>query len=327
MPVEAAAGAELAGMDIHLARQPRGGSIGGVLTGAAEAPGGGMVMLQHADDFQHMSVGGGLGVGPDGHFLFTNLQPGTYRLIGSHQDDKTRLYSQPVDVHLEGADVTNLSLVLAPGGELAGKLEMAGSPGKEKPSVGLVTVLTGSGETPPSAQVDASGMFRIANIPPGSYRVNVTPMPENAYVKSVRLDGVEAPDGELDLSRAPQGASLKIVVSPNGGQVSGKLLDKDGEPLGAVPAMVILVADPKEMDLERSLKMVKDGTYRFQGIRPGKYRLLAFDADQFGWGPDFLEMAKKLAAPAEEIEIKEGDRQAKDLKLVAVKDADAKPSQ
>jgi hypothetical protein len=38
-------------------------------------------------------------------------------------------------------------------------------------------------------------------------------------------------------------------------------------------------------------------------------------------------MVKKLAASAEEIEIKEGDRKVKDLKLVGKEDTDAKPSQ
>ena len=118
---------------------------------------------------------------------------------------------------------------------------------------------------------------------------------------------------------------MKIVVSRNGGQVSGKLLDQDGEPLGAMPAMVLLAADPKEIDLERSLKAAEDGTYRFQAIRPGKYRLLAFESDQFADGTDFLESVKKLAAAAEEIEIKEGDRKVKDLKLLAKGDADGKP--
>src|SRR5208283_4523330 len=106
------------------------------------------------------------------------------------------------------------------------------------------------GQSPTSAEADQSGAFRIADLAPGRYRLKVTPMPENGYLKSVRLDGVEAADGELDLSRAAQGLSLKIVVSLNGGQIQGKLLDKDGEPLGAVPAMVLLVADPKEIDLE-----------------------------------------------------------------------------
>jgi len=326
--VEAAAGAELTDMDIHLVHQPRGASISGMVTGAPDAAGGSTVMLLRSDDPRHLGLAGSTGSDKDGHFLFSNLPPGTYRLLGWHANDKTNLYSQPMDIQLESGDVTNLSLVLAPGGELDGKVEMAAGQGKEKLSVSLELLPFGSfGEPPPSAQADQNGAFRIAGIAPGRYRLKVTPLPENGYLKSVRLDDAAAPDGELDLSRAAQGLSVKIVVSRNGGQIEGKLLDKGGEPLGAVPATVLLAADPKEIDLERSLKTAEDGTYRFQAIRPGKYRLLAFEPGQFGDGPDFLESVKKLAAAAEEIEIKEGDRKVKDLKLLAKEDADGKRAQ
>jgi hypothetical protein len=326
--VEAGAGAELTGIDIHLARQPRGLSISGMVSGGAEAPGGSLVMLQQGDDQRHMGLVSNTGTDRSNHFAFPELQPGAYRLFALHSFDKTRLYSQPVDVHLGGGDVTGVNLVLAPGGEITGKLEMAGGLGAEKVSVSLEGMAAGFfGGSNPSAEVDQTGGFRIADIAPGRYRVKVAPTPENAYLKSVRLDGAEAPGGELDLSRGAQGSLLRIVVSPNGGQVEGKLLDKDGEPVGAVPVMTLLVADPKDIDLERSLKVVEEGAYRFQGIRPGKYRLLAFDRFLLADVPESSEMIKKLAAAAEEIEIKEGDRKVKDLKLLVKEDADAKPRQ
>jgi hypothetical protein len=327
--VEAAAGAELTGIDIHMARQPRGLSISGTVSGATEGPGGSMVMLQQGDDPWHIDTAGATGVGPDGHFRLTNLQPGTYRLCAFYAFSETRLYSLPVDLRLEG-DVTGVNLVLAPGGEMTGKLEMAGDPWPEKLTVSLEPAQNGSmimEESALSADVDAAGAFRIGGIGPGRYRVKVLPLPENAYLKSVRLDDADAPDGKLDLSHGAQGSSVRIVASRNGGQVSGKLLDKSGELVGPLPAMVLLVADPKEFDLDRSSKMIEDGTYSFQGIRPGKYRLVAFDRLLLELDPDSRETIKKLAAAAEEIEIKEGDRRVKDLKLMVKEDASAKPRQ
>jgi hypothetical protein len=327
--VEAVPGAELTGIDIHLVRQLRGFAIAGTVTGAPEGSFGGMVMLQQGDDSRRMNAMSGSGTTPDGHFLFSNLQPGSYRLTALHFTDKNRLYSQPVDVRLESADVSNVNLALGPGGEVVGKLEMTGSPGAEKLSVGLEITSPGFGASAPSAEVDQSGAFRITDIAPGRYRVNVAPLPENAYLKSIRLDGAEAPDGEVDLSHAAPGASLKIVVSRNGGQISGKLLDKDGQPLGALRVFVLLVPaglDTKEIDLQRSLKSFDDGTYRLQGIRPGKYRLLTFDPDQFTANGEFLETVEKLPAGAEEIEIKEGDRKVMDLKPIVKEDGDAKPA-
>lgn len=264
---------------------------------------------------------------PDGRFLFTNREPGTYQLLGYQTNGKTKLYSQLVDVNLDGGDATGVNLVLAPGGELHGKFEIAGGTGAEKFSVSLEPgPRSYSGSPPPSAEVE-QGVFHITDIAPGQYRLKVTPFEENAYVRSVRLDDVETPEDDLDLTRSAPGTSLKIVVSRNGGQISGKLLDKDGRPLGDVPAGVLLVEDPRKIDLERSFKTVEDGTYRFQAIRHGKYKLLAFDYREFGWGDDLLETLKKLAAAAEATEIKEGDRKVKDLKLTVREGADAKASE
>jgi hypothetical protein len=55
--------------------------------------------------------------------------------------------------------------------------------------------------------------------------------------------------------------------------------------------------------------------------------LVAFDRLLLELDPDSRETIKKLAAAAEEIEIKEGDRRVKDLKLMVKEDASAKPRQ
>jgi hypothetical protein len=326
--VEATAGAELTGVDIHLARTALGGSVSGTVNGVAEGDGYTMVVLQQVEGTEGIRSTTSTSAAPEGHFLFANLAPGAYRLLALHRGDKTKLFSQPVDVNLEGSDVSGVNLALAPGGDVNGKLELAGGASTEKLSVGLMLKpYDYFGDAAPSAEVDAAGAFHISGIAPGHYRVRVTPLTENAYLKSVRLDDAEASDDDLDFSRATPRTSLKIVVSRNGGQIAGKLLDQDGEPLGAAPAMVVLAADGKDVDLQRSLKVVDDGTYRFQAIRPGKYRLLASDAAQLGWGDELAESVKKLAAAAEEIEIKEGDRKVKDLKLTVKEDADAKAAQ
>ena len=54
------------------------------------------------------------------------------------------------------------------------------------------------------------------------------PLPENAYIKTMQLDGAPSSDGEIDLSRGARGSRLRLVVSANGAQISGAVLDKDG---------------------------------------------------------------------------------------------------
>ena len=66
-----------------------------------------------------------------------------------------------------------------------------------------------------------------------------------------------------------------------------------------------------------------DSRYVFQNLRPGKYRLLAVDAFDFtnlAGAKNPEEFAKALRAASEEIEVAEGVRMVKDLKVVAKED-------
>jgi hypothetical protein len=167
-------------------------------------------------------------------------------------------------------------------------------------------------------EVGKEGAFRFALVPPGKFKPVVEPMPENAYVKAVTLDGKPAPDSVLDLSQGAGGSRVKITVSRAGAQVSGRVLGKDGEPaVGLV--QVFLITDVKQIQ-EDDAARVTDGKYSFQSVRPGKYRLFALDVveliQNFS-GADENEIMKSFFNGAEEIEIKEGDRIAKDITAIA----------
>lgn len=131
-------------------------------------------------------------------------------------------------------------------------------------------------------------------------------------MKEVALDGTAAADDVLDLSRGVGGSRLKITVSLTGGRISGRLLDKDGDPAQG-PMMVFLATDPKQ----RSFVRVSDGRYSFKAIRPGKYRLFAVDLLEAMPAIDGTgnsgETMQQLFDAGEEIEIKAGDTVSKDI--------------
>ncbi len=49
--------------------------------------------------------------------------------------------------------------------------------------------------------MDRDGKFSIAPVYPGKFRVHVEPLPENAFIKTVSLDGAAVADTVVDLSR------------------------------------------------------------------------------------------------------------------------------
>jgi 5-hydroxyisourate hydrolase-like protein (transthyretin family) len=332
--VQTAPGQDIAGLEIRLSRQPAAGAesaltIGGIVTGA---PDNAMVsvFLQHGESPGQMFDSQGANARPDGKFVFRGLQPGPYRLSAHYSSGKTYLVSQPVDLTLGSSDQTNLQLVLAPAEEIAGTLEITGDAPPAAPAEKRTVRLdpaypfdnSGNPETTPG-DVDPKGAFRIGNVAPGRFVPVVDPLPENAYIQSVTLDNTPAPDNILDLSRGLKGSRIKITVSRNGAQVSGTVLDKDGQPLVSPLVMIFLVTDPKQLQEMQpdNQHRVTEGKYTIKAIRPGKYRLFALDiltlaTDSPDANSDDDELMKMLFNSAEEIQIKPGDRIVKDLKAI-----------
>lgn len=120
-------------------------------------------------------------------------------------------------------------------------------------------------------------------------------------------------DSVLDFSRGVNGAQIKIAVSRNGGQVSGKILAEDGGPLKSSLALVCLAEIPCEA-IGNRMKIVENGAeFTYIGLRPGKYHLLAIDAGRPG---NWQSAVRALFPKAQEIEIHEGDRIEKDVKVM-----------
>ena len=321
--VQVAAGQDLAGIEIHMNRATgatpwRGFTISGIVTGAPDTHGA-QVMLRHGDTAEQLNDGRSTFAGPDGKFTFTGMLPGYYSVVAVYSPGKITLQSRRATFHLV-SDETNLQLILAPGEDLTGSLELVGdapSGASEKHTVRLESAdsFNPQGQAGmAAAEVGKDGSFRITNVPPGKFKAVVEPMPENGYVKAVTLDNKPAADEVLDLSQGAGGSRVKITISRAGGQISGRVLGKDGDPaIGMV--MVLLETDPKLVD-ENNATRVSDGTYTLKRIRPGKYHLYALDILELvavinGGNED--DIMKQFFEAADEIEIKEGDRIFKDI--------------
>jgi hypothetical protein len=261
----------------------------------------------------------GIGVGPDGKFTLSKLAPAPYRIWAFAPGN---LRSQSVEVTAEGPETVEVQLVLTAGVEVAGAVEIAGDPPGKHGEKRTVTVGSATGTTA-SASTEMDGSFKIAGVFPDRYRVGVQPLPENGYVKTVELDGLATSGQEADFTRVVEGSRLKITIARDGAQISGTLRDKDGEPLGNTVAVVILAPDRDHIAPNPDGLVKEGGKYSLKGIRPGKYLLFAIDA--FRSGPlAGAEDLKKLAAAAEGIEIKPGDKITKDLKVLLKEDIDAR---
>jgi hypothetical protein len=324
-PVEAVAGRDVTGIEIRLLKQ-RNASITGIVSGAPPGNGNAMVMLRWGDSADRLYSSTSNQAGPDGRFRFQPVPAAQfYQVSATYSAGNVRLRSQNADVRLDG-EVAEVHLQLAAGGELAGSIEIAGDPPGtpvQKRTVQLEFTPSQFNSQVPAVPIQDDGSFRLTDVFPGKYHVKVQPMPENSYIKTVTVDG--AAQGPL-VELTHGGSRLKVVLSRNAGRISGTVLDQEGKPLVDTLAIVLLVQDLEHLDDAKNERVDSGGRYSFQGVAPGKYRLLAIDALRSGAirGED---EAKKMIQSAEEIEIHEGEQLKKDLHPVTKEDADAKAKQ
>jgi hypothetical protein len=328
--VDATAGHEVAGVEIRLARHLNL-TISGVVTGAPAGRSQNTVVFltatnQGNEQFEGRRV---TLASSDGRFAAPNLGPGHYLVSAYAQSESGPLRSRFAEVQLDNADHSGLTLALIPGETLTGVIKIEGDSAKtaspEKMAIRLEPAEDGhtfGAEQPQPGNVSPDGSFQIDQVFPQKLRLRVLSLPENAYVKSVKLDDAEVRNSELDFSQGVNGARIKVTVSRNGGQLSGKVLAEDGSPLRSSLAFVCLAETPSDLTRSR-LKPVENGAkFTYTGLRPGKYRLIAIDSGQPG---DWQTAMEALFPKAPEIEIREADRIEKDVKVMTTEATSAKP--
>jgi hypothetical protein len=305
-------------------------SISGVVSGIPQGAARPYVAVQWGEKAPLVTNGRSVSVAADGKFTVDALQPGFYRVFAGYNDGKTTLASRTMEWTLDNNGVANVDLMLVPGFEVSGKVRTEGdAPGvgpvkgtvKLEPALGYnVTNQSRSG-----GELDAEGLFRITGISPGKYRVRVEPLPDTAYVKTVEVDGLPAPDNFVDLTAAVKAVSANILIGRNGVQVSGRVLSSTGEPMQTNVVLIYLIKEFVEILAlnNGTTQPAPDGKYTLKSFAPGKYKLFAIDAFQIA-GTSAIDILKDMFERAEEVEFHEGDKITKDLKVMPKEDPNAK---
>jgi hypothetical protein len=136
--------------------------------------------------------------------------------------------------------------------------------------------------------------------------VRVESLPENAFIKSVSVDGKTLAYTVLDLSGGVNGAKVQVTIGLNGGSIEGTVSSEDGKP---VCCAMVVVADSIEHVNDHMKSVAAGKTYRFTGLRPGKYRLIVS-----GPSRDYgTQTAEELFDQSPEIELHEGDHLKRDV--------------
>jgi hypothetical protein len=247
-----------------------------------------------------------------GKFEIRRIAPGSYFLVAS-QFIKGEVFSARLPVEVSADTPTEeINLPLASGVTAHGSVLLESTSPLPPNLVVRLQSMEGLLQGPPPAGIVSSdGSILLPGVSPGKWTLSIEHLPESMWIKSVAFGDIRASGSQLSLPAGARGP-LRIVLAENGAQVSG-VVEKSGD---LSPATVVLVPEEAELRLSpqayRFSQSDSRGAFLFKGVRPGGYRLFAFESiAPFAWmDPAILNGVEELG---QAIVVKEGERSTNQL--------------
>ena len=335
-PIDLAPGTMVSAVDVPMragvveSRRIRGSvtaSNGGPASGA-------LVRLVPVQASPHLLLPNGT-TDKQGKFNIGGVIPGSYWLVAALGSSSGYSFSQSMldvgngtssitRIEVADRDLEDVALVLKPAATLAGRLHVEGANNakwdvtqaeisliREPNRLGLpnMTELGASRSTQQRNGVPVEdGNFVLRGVAQGDYRVQVTGIPANAYVKAARLGAVDVLRSGLRIDEPPT-APLEIVVNLEGGTVEGVAVDEKSEPMSnATIALIPGLSPPGNTNLYKVATSDATGRFELKGITPGTYKVLGWQFVPAGiWqDPAFIRDFEVSGAT---ITLSGGDRQ------------------
>ena len=248
-----------------------------------------------------------------GGFTIDNVPPGEYTLAADAQAGD-RQYAGSLFVDIDKENVGGLVAPLNPTFAVSGSVTVDG--GEECRLSGLSVTAQSFGEQGAvrhaTASVSESGMFQLVSLRPDRYFLMLEGLTGNCYLKSTATgtSDLKAADLQLMAGSPP----LVFVLSGNGGRMDGRVVDSQRHP--AKSASVVLVPEPplrSRSDLYKRESIDASGSFRMQGIPPGRYKLFAWD----GMEPEsYLDPAAPFESLGQVVSIQESSRSMVEIPLI-----------
>jgi hypothetical protein len=125
----------------------------------------------------------------------------------------------------------------------------------------------------------ASETFPLFRLSPGSYRLSVTRLPADYYVKEARLGQQDILGQTIELN-GPVSGTLDLLISNRSGLIEGTVVDARQVPAAYIEAVLIPETQRDRFDLYKRATADENGRFKILGIPPGSYRLFAWETSE-----------------------------------------------
>jgi hypothetical protein len=312
-------GKELKGIDIRLRSRPAA-RLAGKIKFPPDAPPKGewnvQLISMDAPNWGGRGYGGEI---PTDSFEEVAAETGKYIVVASLAGEGKRFRAvQPVEL-VSGIEQM-VTLSLQPAVDITGLVLVEG-PGAEKYRHFRVSLASGDGipddRRTTRAVTRADLHFTLPNVPPGTWDIDVDPIPEGGFLKAMYLGDQDVLAEDMTIGpKSP--TTLKIIIGTQGAKIEG---DLDGDPLKDGARATILLAPAGKFSRVLSFFHTKvtdaKGHFTLDGLRPGQYNVFAFEdvAPDAYQDPEFL---KPFAKWAQSLELHEGQTSTAKPRMIPV---------
>jgi hypothetical protein len=344
-PVTLAAGEERAGVDIVIRAVPVATIRGVVRTDDGAPARSAQVLAASSTDRALADVLPALpslGMSAaDGSFVIGNLAPGHYRLMSRASSAAggapapARGSPPPgsdlwalADVDVAGADIDDVTLTLAPGMTVSGRVvfDATSLPPPDPATVRFTLTPPPTGGPvlgAPSTQAEADGTFAFKGIAPGSYvlygNAGTTATVQPLWmVKTAMLNGRDVLDTPFDVTPNLDVSDLVVTFTDRVTKLTGLVSDQAGHPVPAY-SVIAFSTDPtwwraQSRRVRMPVRPASDGRFTISGLPPGEYYLAVLpDFPPNEWStPAFLQA---VVPGAIRVTIRDGETTTQDVRL------------
>ena len=315
--IELGPGQELTGVDFRLQRTYVH-RVRGIVTGGVHLPENNSltVYLLPADTPAMWGKRTGRFDAADGSFEFNSVPPGSYTLYAQSRGDRRPYYGLR-RLQLGQSAAGTVELELLPAVEVRGRVVLPAGLEMDLRRLSVDFVPELELDANPYARVSQDGSFASNPMPAARYRVRLSGVPTELYLRSVRLGAQEVLEGGIDLTDGPLSRPLVLELAAGAAIVSGDALSARGS-TNAGWKIVLAPEVPRRRfhELYRVAETDASGAWQFRDVPPGNYRLYAFEFLEEGEEMD-IDLLDRHQSSSVAITLRENATESVRLTLIA----------